>query len=151
MLRKILGVIISYAVMAAFVFLTFSILYALLGAENSFEPGSYKVSSTWLVLSIVLGFIAAIMGGYICMLISKNRKTALVLAGIVFVLGIIMAVPAMNYSEEELNQVREGDVSNTEAMQNAKQPVLALIINPIIGAAGLIAGSRLKKEKKTKS
>ncbi len=31
------------------------------------------------------------------------------------------------------------------AMQNAKQPPIALILNPIIGAIGVIAGSRLKK------
>ena len=72
MVRKILGVIAGYLAMAAFVFLTFSILYALLGAENTFEPGSYKVSSTWLVLSIILGLIAAIIGGYICILVSRS-------------------------------------------------------------------------------
>jgi len=33
------------------------------------------------------------------------------------------------------------------AMQNAKQPPVVLILNPIIGAIGVIAGSRLKKNK----
>ena len=47
-----------------------------------------------------------------------------------------------------MNKVREGEVSNTEAMQNAKQPAALLVLNPIIGAFGVVAGSRLKKEKK---
>jgi hypothetical protein len=36
-----------------------------------------------------------------------------------------------------------------EAMQNAKQPAYMLILNPIIGALGVFAGSKLKKGKTT--
>jgi hypothetical protein len=147
MVRKIIGVIAGYIAMAAFVFITFTILYMILGAEGSFKPGSYQVSTTWIILSIILGLIAALVGGLVCVLIAKDRKVVYWLAGIVFVLGIILAVPQLSVSEEELNKVREENIDNMEAMQNAKQPPLTLILNPIIGAIGVIAGSRLKKEK----
>jgi hypothetical protein len=147
MARKIIGVIIGYVVMAAFVFISFTILYLILGAEGSFRPESYQVSTTWLVLSFVLGFVAAIIGGYVCVLIAKNHKPAIWLAGIVLVLGLILALPQLSTSEEEMNKKRESDVPNMEAMQNAKQPVSTLLLNPIIGAAGIWIGSRIRKTK----
>lgn len=148
MVRKIIGVICGYITMASFIFISFTILYLILGAERSFEPGTYQASSVWIILSTVLGLIAAIIGGFVCVLIAKERKAAFWLAGIVLVLGIILAVPQLNPTEEELNKVREGDVDNMEAMENAKQPQISLILNPIIGAVGVIAGSRIKKMNK---
>jgi len=148
MTKKILGVVAGYIAMAAFIFLTFTVLYLLLGADGAFEPGNYNVSTTWLVLSFLLGLIAAIIGGFVCVLIARNRKVAMWLAGIVLVLGFVLAIPALGESDDERNKVRDGEVSNTEAMQNAKQPPLALILNPLIGAIGVIAGSRLKKDSK---
>jgi hypothetical protein len=149
MARKIIGVIVGYIAMAVFVFATFTTLYLILGAEGSFQPGTYQVSTTWIILSIILGFIAAVIGGLVCVTIAKDHQAAIWLAGLVLVLGIILAIPALGVSEEEMNKVREGNVDNMEAMQNAKQPPVALILNPIIGAVGVIAGSRLKKKKPT--
>ena len=147
MARKIIGVVVGYIVMFAFIFITFTILYLVLGAEGSFELGSYQVSAIWIVLSIILGLIAAIIGGLVCVLIAKDRQVAYWLAGVVLLLGIILAIPQFTASAEEMNKVREGNVDDMEAMQNAKQTPLTLILNPIIGAVGVIAGSRLKKKK----
>ncbi|MBK9096931.1 MAG: hypothetical protein IPM14_02190 [bacterium] len=145
--RKIIGVIVGYVAMATFVFISFTILYMILGPEGSFQPGTYQVSAIWLVLSLVLGLFAAIIGGLVCVLIAKDKSAALWLAGLVLVLGLVLAIPQFGISEEEMNKIREGNVDNMEAMQNAKQPPLTLILNPIIGAVGVIAGSRLKKVK----
>jgi hypothetical protein len=141
--RKIIGVIVGYITMFVFVFLSFTILFLIIGPDGAFQSGSYQVSTTWLILSFVLGLIAAILGGFVCVLIARERKIALWLAGIVLVLGFLLAIPALG--EAELNTVREGNVDNIEAMQNAKQPQITLILNPIIGAIGVLAGSRLKK------
>lgn len=143
MARKIIGVIVGYITMFVFVFLSFTILFLIIGPDGAFQMGSYQVSTIWIILSFVLGFIAAILGGLVCVLIAKERKIALWLAGIVLVLGFLLAIPALG--EAELNTVREGNVDNIEAMQNAKQPPITLILNPIIGAIGVLAGSRLKK------
>ena len=146
MARKIIGVIVGYIAMAAVIFITFTLLYLILGAEASFQPGNFQASTTWLVLSTILGLIAAVIGGLVCVIIAKDHKAAIWLAGLVLVLGIILAIPSLNIPEEEMNKVREGNVDNMTAMQNAKQPPVALILNPIIGAIGVIAGSRLKKK-----
>ena len=148
MVRNILGVIVGYIAMAVFVFLAFTIVYLVLGADGAFEPGTYKVSTIWIIMSIVLSLIAAILGGWICTKKEKNHKAGMILAGIVLVLGIVFALPALNVSDEEMNKVRDGSVPNFEAMQNAKQPASSAILNPILGAVGIFIGTRLKKEKK---
>ena len=146
MVRNILGVVLGYVAMFAFVFITFTILYFILGADGAFESGTYEVSIIWIIISFILGLVAALLGGYLCVLISKNQKAALVLAGLVLVLGIAMAIPALNDSTNEVQEMRIADVPNMEAMQKAKQPPIVLLLNPIIGALGVFAGSKLSKE-----
>lgn len=146
MVRNILGVVLGYVAIFIFVFITFTVLYFILGADGSFEPGTYEVSFIWIVLSFILGLVAAVLGGYICVLISKNQKTALVLAGFVLVLGLVMAIPALGDTTNEVQEMRSADVPNMEAMQKAKQPAIMLLLNPIIGALGVFAGSKLRKE-----
>jgi len=145
MVRSISGVVVGYVVMFIFIFLTFTGLYFLLGADGSFEADTYDVSTIWIVISFVLSIAAAVIGGYVCTVIAKNEKAPLVLAGIVFILGIIMAIPVLSESADEVYEMRKAEVSNMEAMQKAKQPPIVLLINPIIGAIGVFAGSRLKK------
>jgi len=142
MARNIIGVIVGYVAMAAFIFISFTILYLILGTEGSFQPGSYEVSTAWTILSIGLGFIAAIVGGYFCSTIAKNKKAAMWLAGIVLVLGLLLAIP--RFSDESANLVREGEVSNMEAMEKAVNPGISLILNPVLGALGVMAGSKMK-------
>lgn len=149
MVRNILGVVLGYVAMFAFVFISFTVLYLILGADGSFESGTYEVSIVWIIISFILGLAAAVLGGYLCVLISKNNKAVLVLAAIVLIFGIAMAIPALGESADDVYEMRKNDVSNMEAMQNAKQPAYMLILNPIIGALGVFAGSKLKKGKTT--
>ncbi len=146
MVRNILGVVVGYVAIFAFIFLTFTILYLILGENNSFEPETFDVSLLWIILSFILGLIAAILGGYICVLIAKNQKPAMVLAGVVLVLGIAMSIPALSISNEEVQEIREPNVPNMEAMQKAKQPIFLLLLNPLVGALGVLAGARFRKE-----
>ena len=149
MVRNILGVVLGYVAMFAFIFISFTVLYLILGADGSFESGTYEVSIIWIIISFIFGLAAAVLGGYLCVLISKNNKTALVLAALVLIFGIAMAIPALGESADDVYEMRKNDVSNMEAMQNAKQPAYMLILNPIIGALGVFAGSKLKKGKTT--
>jgi len=135
--------------MFAFVFISFTVLYLILGADGSFESGTYEVSIVWIIISFIFGLAAAVLGGYLCVLISKNNKAVLVLAALVLIFGIAIAIPALGESADDVYEMRNNDVSNMAAMQNAKQPDYMLILNPIIGALGVFAGSKLKKGKTT--
>jgi hypothetical protein len=148
MLRTIGGVVIGYVVLALFVFATFSLTYLLLGADGAFLPGSYTVSTLWLLISFVLGLIGAVLGGYVCASIAKNSRAPIILAGIVLVLGLLLAIPVLTAPSEAGPQAREGNVGNMEAMQKAKQPGWVAIVNPIVGAIGIMIGARLKKPRR---
>jgi ABC-type uncharacterized transport system permease subunit len=136
MLKNILGVIAGYASVFITIFLTFTLLYLLLGADGSFKPGTYDVSTIWIMVSILLSILAAVVGGWIVMAISKNIKAAYALAGILFVVGIFSASYAAGMEGSEL--IREGTVDNFQAMQMAKTPIKVQYLNPIIGAVGVM-------------
>ena len=141
MARTIGAVIAGYLVMALFIFATFTAAYLMMGASGSFKTGTYEISDTWLAVSIVLSVIAALLGGWVCRLIGKNPKAPMALAVLVLVLGILSAFLEM---KKVVPAVRLGDVNNMEAMQNAQTPAWLLFLNPVIGVAGVLAGSKLK-------
>lgn len=143
MVRSILGVILGYVVMFAVVFATFSACYLAMGADRAFQPGSYEPSILWLVVSFVLGFIAAVAGGWICALVSRGGRAPSVLAAVVVALGLGMAIPVFTGSAPEKPQTRTHDVGNMEAMQSADTPKWVALVNPFLGAAGALAGARL--------
>ena len=121
-------------------------VYIIIGTEASYKPESFEVSTLWIIISIMVSLFAAVVGGFICTLISKNARASSILAAIVLVLGIAFAVPELTRSDEDKPQMRIGDVSIFEAMEKSKQPGWLIIITPLIGTAGVVWGGRLKKQ-----
>ncbi len=148
MAKKIIGFIAGYIAMAIFLFVTFTILYMILGADGSFKPSSFHISTTWAVFSIILTFLGAIDGGLVCMLIAKHKGTVLVLAAFVLIVGISSAIPKISTTAVGSDQIRVGYVSNIQAMRNAIQPISVLLINPVISAVGIFLGGSLIKSRK---
>ena len=143
MLKAVLAVVIGYIATVAFVFISFSIAYLTMGTELAFKPQSFEPSTLWVTTSFLLGFIAAVVGGFICATIAKQSRAPLVLAGLVLVLGILAAIPVLTASGPP--EVRPGNLGNIEAMQKARQPGWVALLNPVIGALGVLAGARLKR------
>lgn len=81
MIRNISGVVVGYLVMFVFIFVSFTAFYFILGVEGAFEQDTYKVSLVWIIISFILSLIAALLDGFVCKLISKNRKAVFALAG----------------------------------------------------------------------
>ena len=144
MVRGIVGVVVGYVVMALLIFLTFSVAYIAMGANRAFNPGSFDPTLFWIVISFFLGFVAALVGGYTCATIAKSKRAAQVLAGLVFVLGIIVAIPVLTSGDTRPN-IRMGDVANMEAMQKARTPGWVALMNPLIGAVGVMVGAGLRQ------
>jgi hypothetical protein len=144
MIRGIVGVVVGYVVMAVLIFLTFSLAYLGMGSNRAFNPGSFDPSLFWIVISFFLSFVAALIGGYTCATIAKSRRAVHVLAGLVFVIGIIVAIPVLTSGDPRRN-VRTGDVPNLEAMTKARTPGWVALMNPLIGAVGVIVGAGLKQ------
>ena len=140
MLRTAGGVIVGYVVMFFVVFVLFTIAYLSMGTERAFRPGSFDVSALWLGTSIVVGFAAALVGGLISVKVG-GTQAGMILAGLVLVLGIVMAFPTLNEAEKNTGE-RSGDHSNFEAMEQANQPSWIAFLNPVIGAVGVWVGAK---------
>jgi hypothetical protein len=141
MLRGVLGVIVGYVVMAILVFVLLGALWMVLGAERAFRVGTTDVTVLWMVASAILSLLAAIAGGLTCALIAGGRGAVRVLAALVLVLGLIQAIMVL---QAEPQQVADpAALAMFEAMMAARQPVATLVLNPLIGAVGVLVGGGL--------
>lgn len=144
MLRSILAIIASYVVMFIFLFAAFTGCYFALGAEGAFQTDSYEVSTIWIALTVVVCLLAGTIGGFLCAAISQSKRTCQVFAFIVFFLGLLACIPAMKRSPDAPN-VRAGEVSNLEAMKLAVSPMWLHLLTPVVSAAGVLLGARMKR------
>lgn len=142
MLRAIGSVVVGYLVMLVTVFVTFTLAYAVLGTGGAFQEGSYDVTTLWVIVSIVLGLAAAIAGGVVCASIARSATPPRVLAGVVVVLGLLMAVPALRQAGP-VPEPRPETMGNMEAMMSARQAEWLALLNPIIGGVGVLIGAGL--------
>jgi hypothetical protein len=140
--KAIVSVILGYVVMAVTVFITFTVAYLVLGADGAFKPETYDITTTWVVISIVLSFVAAIAGGIVCAAVAKSPKPPKVLAAFVLILGLLLTIPSLTRDEVQ-PEVRMGETGNIEAMQGARQPLWITLLNPFIGAVGILVGAGL--------
>jgi hypothetical protein len=144
MLKSILAIVVSYIAMMLLFSLAFAALYAGLGVERVFQSDSYEISTLWLVLSIVGSFFMAMFAGWLCVTISKSVRTGQVFALIVLVGSAIMCLSAL-YRESEGPHVRAGDVGFFDGMERGVSPRWLHFVNPVLSAAGALAGARMKR------
>lgn len=142
--RIVVSAVVGYLVIFVFVFGSFSIAYLAMGTDRAFLLNSYDVSDLWIAVSLVLGFVAAAIGGKVSAAIARDRKGPFALAGIVFVLGIVMAA-CVALAPEQASVERTADVSNLDAMQKAVQPLWVAILNPVLGVVGVLLGAGLRR------
>jgi FtsH-binding integral membrane protein len=143
MVKSILAVIVGYIVMAIFAFGVCTCAYLGLGVERAFQPESYDVSTIWIVILIAVALIGGIIGGLVCVAISKNKGACTALVVLVLVIGVIAAI--MTGMKEHPSAARSGDVSSWEAMKLAQTPAWLCYVNPVLGAVGVMLGARMKK------
>jgi hypothetical protein len=122
MARSIIAVIVSYVVMFILIFVAFTTEYQLLGPNHAFKPGMFVSSNRWIAIAFAVNLVVGIVGGFICALIAKGGKAPLVLAIVVFALGLVLAIPALFIKHEGAPRPR-GDLPMFEAMQKAEEPV----------------------------
>ena len=145
MARSIIAVIASYVLMFVLTFIIFSGLYMVLRADGSFKPGTFESSNLWMGTAFGASFVIAVIAGLVCAAIARGGKAPLILAIVVFVLGLLLAIPSLVAKRTNAGLVRSGDVPMMEAMQKAQEPDWAPFALPFIGAAGVLIGAKLKR------
>lgn len=139
MLRNVVGIVLGYVVMAAVVFIGLTAAWFAMRADGAFRPGVYDVSPLWIAVSLVVSVVAALLGGVVVRRVSHSVGATYVLAGLVIVLGIVAALPVLTGDATEV-ATRTGVPSMTEAMRQARTPLWVALLNPVIGAIGVLLG-----------
>ena len=143
MMRQVLAVVVGYVVIAVMIFATFSAAYLAMGTDAALRPGSFDVTTTWIIVSFVLGFLASMVGGYVAASISPNRRVPQILAAAVLALSLAAAIPLM--TSKEPPAPRSGDVPSMTAMMNARNPVWFALLIPFTGAVAVLIGAGLRR------
>lgn len=145
-LRGTGAVVAGYAAIFITLFATFNLAYWLMGPDRAFEPGTYDVSPIWIALTIVVGWIAATLGGKVCSAIAGSTMAPKILIVLVGILGAVHLVTAYIMLPSAPAERLAGEPAMMEAMNFAVEPLWIIIINPIIGMIGVAWGSGLLKK-----
>ena len=141
MLKAIIAVVVGFIAMTIFSIAAFCCVYLGMGSDRAFQPESYDVSTLWMVVMVVLSLIGGVVGGFICAAISKSMGVCKVFAGIVLALGLVSAIVT---TMKEPPGPRSGDVPVFQAGQVAQTPLWLCLLNPVLGAVGVLFGARKK-------
>ena len=141
MYRFVAAIVIGYLVMLFVVFGMFAVAYPLFGVELLFQPGSYQAAAGWIAMSLVVGLVAAISAGQAAMRIAPETQAPIWLSAIVLVLGLLMAVPVVMSANSTRGGKRPANVTISDVMAHAEQPLWAALLNPVVCAAGVLIGA----------
>jgi hypothetical protein len=141
MVRFLTAIVLGYLVMLLVVAGVFTAAYPLVGIDRLFEPGTYQAARGWILLSFAVSLVAAMTAGSITARIAPGTAAPLWLAAIVLVLGGLMAIPVVMSASTARGGVRPPQVTMADAMAHAEQPLWVALLNPLVGAAGILIGA----------
>jgi hypothetical protein len=141
MVRFVAAIVIGYFVMLLVIVGMFALAYPLFGVDVLFEPGSYHAGAGWIIMSFIIGLVAAISAGQAATRIAPATQAPLWLAAVVLVLGGLMAVPVAMSANATRGGARPAEVSMSDAMAHAEQPLWAALLTPLVSAAGVLIGA----------
>ena len=141
MLKAVGGVVGGYVAMRLFFFITAAISFLVMGPDRAFALSTYDVTWLWLVVSLVLSFVAAIVAGAVCRRIAKGSGAVMTLATLVLIVGVVSAVPALSASSQD-PAARAEEVPVMDAMTNARQPAWTALLLPWAGLVGVMIGGK---------
>lgn len=74
---------------------------------------------------------------------ARGGRAPAALAAVVIVLGLAFAIVALLAPGAQGPNERTADIDTFEAAGQARQPIWISFLNPLIGAAGVMIGSRI--------
>lgn len=149
MVRGVSGVLVGLVVAWAGVFATSAVTLWTLGPDRVFAPGMWTHSTTYLLVTLATGFVAALAGGVACELVARDRRAAGALAGVIIVLGIITGAAAVRGGAGAGPAPAREAGTNWQDVRSAyrqgwvRTPEWLLVVNPLVGAAGVLVGALL--------
>src|SRR3954447_14401927 len=145
MARNVLAVIVGYVVMFVLQFVAFMTVYSVMGANWSFKPASYHASTRWTVMQFTVVLLTAVIAGLICALIARGGKAPRALAVVALLIGFALGAAHVATQTADIGELRTASVPNMVAMTKARHPMWVIFAGPVIAAAGIVIGGKLKR------
>ena len=141
MLKVVFAVVAGYVVMALFVLVSSVVAFMALGADRAYQAGTFEPTGVWIITVLALGFIAAMVGGYVAAIITPNPAAPKTLALVVVILGLVFALPVFRRPALSPPE-RSSDLPMMQTMGAGRQPAWVALLLPLIGAAGVLSGAK---------
>jgi len=140
MLRAILALSASLSFMAFLTMVMFGGLWYGLGPDRLFQPGLWTGSTLFAIAAPAITVITRLFGGWMCAKVAgRGRKNSvLTLAGIVLVLGLVMAY--ITIQKPEPTAPRAPGATIDQFFDNGREPTWLALFNPIAGAGAVLIG-----------
>lgn len=135
MIRNIGGAALGLVVWFAATFVCFTLLWFVLGADGSFQPGSWEVSGAWIAVAVIVYAVAGAASGLACAKVAAKPLGPKMLFAVVLALGVVAAVSGGAGVDP-----RPDAVSMAEAM-SARYPPWAAWINALVGPLAILFGA----------
>ena len=150
--RKILGVIVGYLVSFVWVFITLTLAWMALGAGFAYAGDTPHASAGWSLLMLILGFIGAVLAGWVAAWIGRGPQAATWLAVLILVLGLALAIYNTTIDREAAAQaVLAGrsvtEIPMMEAAAVSISPIWYDFLMPLAGAIGAVLGGRMRTKR----
>ncbi len=146
MLRSILAVIASYIVMSILVVGLFMGLWFGFGPNRLLQPGSFEGNMLITIAAPAITILCGLFGDWMCVKIARGTRPVIVLAGIVFSLGLLMVY--FTLQKPFPTGPRDPNMTVAELIKKGREPAWVALSNPILGAAGVLLGGFLCRPKK---
>ena len=142
MARLIGGIIAGYLGYFLVVFILMSLAWLLLGADGAFRPGVWDVTGMWIALMLLASLLAGLAAGFSVGRIAKDGRAPLALAGFVLLMGLVLAWPVLSGAAPAALTPRPEQLPMFEAMSQGQAPLWVALLNPVLGALGVVLGAR---------
>ena len=144
MVRAVAAIILGYLGMAIWVMMSVGIAWKILGEDFAVNQETMQANGKWIALNMPLGFVGAILGGWLAASIAKAKAAAAVrgLAILVLVFGLMLAVSESMRDPDAAPPVAANE--EAEAMMQAQQPTWYTFLIPFIGFAGVMTGGNIR-------
>ncbi|MEM7231370.1 MAG: hypothetical protein AAF517_04315 [Planctomycetota bacterium] len=148
MRRAILSVLAGYVAMVAMTLPVFGIVYWV--PDFVFEKGTVEASLTFSLLTIICGFLGAIVGGAVARRVAQGKRVPVLgLAGVVLALGVGMAVAeCFEEAPSPLSREEIESLSVDERLKRAREPTWYRFLTPCVGGLGIAVGGGLLRRRR---
>lgn len=149
--RPLFGAVLGYLTTALTVMVGMTVAAMTLGADRVFVGTTWQSSDLWNTLAIVLGAIAAFLGGIVATWWGGSKRAGRLLAAIIIALGIVASAATVGQSVMKDPPARPAVMTFADwgnSSKYSRQPVWFTVAMPIVGAVGVVLGMRFIARKK---